>query len=302
MLSFVRIIKFALQDIVRNIGLSAMTVFILILMLLSINMLWAVKTIANESVSLVKEQVNMNLYIKSDTSDKDVSGLKGYVETLSEVESVKLISKKEVLEAFENRHRLSPEVLGALKELGGNPFGPTMIIRTKEPGNYGNLISTISASEYNKFIEEKSFEGHEDALGRLQSITNRVENIGMGLAVVFAGIAFLIIFNTIRVAIYTHRVEISIKRLVGAQNWFIRGPYIVEALLFTVISMVVSGCILYFTFQWIDPYIGVVFPNSFSLTNYYKSNILYLALVQTLAVLLLTILSSGFAMRKHLKV
>lgn len=302
MLSLIRIIKFAFQDIGRNIGLSAMTVLILILMLLSTNLLWAVKTLTNESVSLVKEQVNMNLYVKPDVSDKDFTDLKGYIETLPEVDSVKTVSKKEVLEAFEKRHRLSPEVLGALKELGGNPFGPTIIVRTKEPGNYTEVISALGASEYNQFVESKSFEGHEDALTRLQSITNRVENVGLGLTIVFGSIAFLIIFNTIRVAIFTHKVEISIKRLVGAQNWFIRGPYIVEAVVFTAISIVVTGLLMYFIFQWIDPYLGVVFPNSFSLTNYYKSNILYLSLVQTLAVLALTILSSGVAMRKHLKV
>jgi cell division transport system permease protein len=302
MLSLVRIIKFAFQDIGRNIGLSAMTVLILILMLLSTNLLWAVKTLTNESVSLVKEQVNMNLYVKPDVSDKDFTDLKGYIETLPEVDSVKTVSKKEVLEAFEKRHRLSPEVLGALKELGGNPFGPTIIVRTKEPGNYTEVISALGSSDYNQFVESKSFEGHEDALTRLQSITNRVENVGLGLTIVFGFIAFLIIFNTIRVAIFTHKVEISIKRLVGAQNWFIRGPYIVEAVVFTTISIVITGLLMYFIFQWIDPYLGVVFPNSFSLTNYYKSNILYLSLVQTLAVLALTILSSGVAMRKHLKV
>jgi cell division transport system permease protein len=89
---------------------------------------------------------------------------------------------------------------------------------------------------------------------------------------------------------------------VGAHNWFIRGPYLVESLLFTVISVVITAVILYFVFQKLDPYLGAVFPQDFSLTNYYRSNILYLALVQTASVLVLTTLSSSLAMRKQLKV
>jgi cell division transport system permease protein len=302
MLAFLRIIKFAFQDIWRNIGLSFMTVLILILMLFSVNMLWSVKVLTNEAVSLVKDQVSLATYLVPSVSDKEVMDLKNQIESISEVEKVDTMSRAQVLESFQKRHQMSPEVLDALKELGTNPFGPTLMIKTKEPDSYKEVLSVLNSPNYASIIESKSFEGHEDALVRLQSITNRVENMGLGLTLAFGLIAFLIIFNTVRVAIFTHRTEISIKRLVGAHNWFIRGPYLVESLLFTVISVVITAVILYFVFQKLDPYLGAVFPQDFSLTNYYRSNILYLALVQTTSVLVLTTLSSSLAMRKQLKV
>ncbi len=302
MLAILRIIKFAFQDMWRNIGLSFMTVFILILMLFSVNMLWSVKVLTNEAVSLVKDQVSLATYLVPTVSDKDVLDLKNHIEAISEVEKVDVMSRADVLESFQKRHQNSPEVLGALKELDNNPFGPTLMIKTKEPDSYKQVLEVLNSPNYVGLIESKSFDGHEDALLRLQSITNRVENIGLGLTIAFGLIAFLIIFNTVRVAIFTHRTEISIKRLVGAHNWFIRGPYLVESLLFTVISVLITAVVLYFVFHKLDPYLGAVFPGDFSLTNYYKSNILYLAFVQTSSVLVLTTISSSLAMRKQLKV
>lgn len=302
MISLVRIFKFAFQDIGRNLGISFMTVFILVLMLFSVNTLWSVKILTNEAVGLVKDQINVSIYLLSNVSDKEVEEIKNYLQDIPEVESLKVLSPNEVLQSFEKRHSMSLEVLEALKELGGNPFGPTIVVKTKEPGNYKEVISLLDASPYKQFIETRSFEGNEDAIIRLQNITNRIENVGLGLSLLFAFIAFMIVFNMVRVAIYTHRIEISIKRLVGAHNWFIRGPYLVESFIFTILSIFVTGIILYWFLHWIDPYIGVVFPSGFSLTNYYKSNILYLSLVQIVAVLLLTIFSSTLAMRKQLKV
>ncbi len=302
MTSFLRIIKFALQDFGRNLGLSCMTIFILVLMLLSVNILWSVEVLTSAAVGLVKEQVNISFYLASGITDKQTAELKKYIASFPEVTEIKVLLKEQVLESFQHRHELSKEVLAALQELGGNPFGPTMIVRTKEPKDYKKIIDAISVPEYDTIIEAKSFDGHEEAIDRIQSITSRVENIGLGLSGIFALISFLIIFNTIRVAIYTQRVEISIKRLVGANSWFIRGPYLVEAVIFTLVSSGIAALCLYLGFKWLDPYITVVFPAGFSLTSYYLSHILYLILIQMGAVLLLTMASSTLAMQKHLKI
>ncbi len=302
MTSFFRIIKFAFQDIARNVGLSFMTVFILILMLLSINILWSVQVVTTEAASLIKNQVNVSFYLVSTATDKNTADLKNFITSFSEVTDVQILTKQEVLESFQKRHQMSKEVLDALKELGGNPFGPTLVVTTRQPEDYKKIIDALDVPEYRPLIESKSFDGHEEAITTIQNITNRVENVGLGLSLIFAIISFLIIFNTIRVAIYTQRTEISIKRLVGANNWFIRGPYLVESAIFTLASLIISGLVIYKAFGWIDPYLSVVFPTGFSLTNYYHSHILTLILVQGGAVLFLTVLSSGLAMQKHLKV
>lgn len=301
MQSFLRIIKFAFQDLGRNFSLSFMTVFILVLMLLSVNTLWSLDVLTKAAVDAVKKQIDISIYFVPAATDKNVNEIKGYVGKFPEVTDIKLQSKEDVLASFRAQHQTQKEALDALDELGANPFGPTMIIKTKEPQDYKKIIDALNVPEYTNLIEAKSFDNHEDAISRLQNITNRIEKIGFGLTVLFALISFLIIFNTIRVAINTQRAEIGIKRLVGASNWFIRGPYFVESLVFTLISVAFTIAIVFLGLKWVDPYLAVVLPNGFSLTNYFQSNMLMLFGAQALAVLLLTVVSSGLAMRKQLK-
>lgn len=301
MQSFLRVLKFAFQDLVRNLSLSFMTVFILVLMLLSVNTLWSLDVLTKAAVEAVKKQIDISIYFVPEATDKNVNEIKSYVGMFPEVTDIKLQSKEEVLASFREQHKLQKEALDALDELGKNPFGPTMIIKTKEPQDYKKIIDALNVPEYENLIEAKSFDNHEGAIERLQNITNRIERIGFGLTILFALISFLIIFNTIRVAISTQRMEINIKRLVGASNWFIRGPYLVESLVFTIFSVAFTMAIVFLGLRWIDPYLAVVLPNGFSLTNYFYSNMLMLFGAQALAVLLLTLLSSGLAMRKQLK-
>ena len=196
MRSFWRVVKFAFQDLFRNIGLSTMTVFILILMLLSVNVLWSVDVITREAVRLVKEQINISLYFKPETSDDEISSLKKNIEQLTVVSSTELMSREDVLKSFQERHKGSDEILSALDELGSNPFGPTLVVKMREPDNYKIIMSTLDVPEYENMIETKSYEGHEEGMDRIQTITGRIEHFGLGLSILFAIISFLIIFNT----------------------------------------------------------------------------------------------------------
>jgi len=297
-----RVTKFAFQDLGRNLGLSFMTVFILVLMLLSVNMLWSVDVLTSQAVGMVKEQINVSLYFKAEAIEKDVQEVNKYLGSFPEVVKIDTQTREDVLKSFQDRHRANAEVLQALDELGGNPFGPTLVVKTREPQDYKKIFTALAVPEYENLIEAKSFDGQEVGVEKIQNITNRVERLGFGLALLFGIISFLIIFNTIRVAIYTQRMEIGIKRLVGASSWFIRGPYLVESIFFTALSVAISAGLIYFSLRLLDPYLLIVFPNGFTLTNYYNSHILLLFGAQTAVVLLLTVISSSLAMRRQLKI
>ena len=168
MRSLIRVVKFAFQDIWRNVGLSFMTVFILMLMLLSVNVLWSVDVITKEAVRLVKDQINVSLYFVPEAKDADIKEIQTYINSFPEVVNLQLQSREQVLNSFKERHKLSQEVLSALQELGANPFGPTLTVKTREPGDYKKIIQALSVPEYETLIEAKSFDQHEDAINRLQ--------------------------------------------------------------------------------------------------------------------------------------
>ncbi|MEK7644249.1 MAG: permease-like cell division protein FtsX [Patescibacteria group bacterium] len=302
MLSFLRIIKFSLQDIVRNLSLSLTTILILILMLLSINTLIGVRILTQEAITSIKNQIDVSIYFNAEAKDAEIGEVKTYLSSFPEVLTSTYFTSAETLAKFKEMYRDSPKILETIEELGGNPLGAMLVVKTRDPKDYVKIIKALSVPEYDTIIEAKTFGDTEKAIEKIQVITNQVEKFSLALTSIFALISFIIIFNTIRVAIFTHRTEISIKKLVGASNWFVRGPYLVESLLFSIIAVVISFGTVRFAARFSDPYISAIFERSGILTNYVNSHIMELVGVQFAAVLALTFATSLLAMRKYLRV
>ncbi|MFB6226430.1 MAG: cell division protein FtsX [Candidatus Paceibacteria bacterium] len=301
MISFFRIIKFAFQDIYRNLSLSFMTILILVLMLLSINTLVVINVFTDKATDLVKSQIDISVYFQKDAPSEKIDEIKEYVSNFSEVETAKLKTPEENLQEFKQEYKGNEKILSSIEELEQNPLGATLIIKTTDPGDYNKIIEALSVPEYKDVIESKTFSNTQKAINRIQEITSQVERFSLALSVLFAVIAFVIIFNTIRVAIYTQRTEISIKKLVGATNWFVRGPYLFQGLFFSVVSVAITAGLVFLAVKFIDPYIATIFQEQAMLTNYFRSNIMLLFGAQLAAVLVLTWISSLFAMRRHLR-
>lgn len=302
MIGFCRIIKFALQDIARNFSLSFMTVLILVLMLLSINTLVLVRLLTEEAINAIKKQIDVSLYFNPDANDAKIKEIHDYIESFPEVIETIYFNKEETLNKFLEAYKDNTKIVASLDELDFNPLGSTLIIKTREPTDYEKIITALNVPEYENIIEAKTFGDTQKAIQKIHTITTQVERFTLFLTSLFAIIAFIIIFNTVRVAIYTQRIEISIKKLVGATNWFVRGPYIIESLAFSIMSVLVAYVILYFSVRWLDLYIAVIFQKPEILTNYINTHIVELAGLQFGGVLFLTTVTSFLAMRKYLKV
>ena len=301
MRSLFRAIKFAFQDIFRNISLSMMTVLILVLMLLSVNTLIIIKFFTLQATQSIKNQIDVSIFFSHKATDEQIDEIQSYIRSFPEVVEVNYLTKDEVLQKFRDQYADNKNIVASLDELGENPLGATIIVKTREPGDYQKIIKALSVPEYENVVMAKTFVDTEKAIMRINTITDQVERFSVALTGLFAVIAFLIIFNTIRVAIYTQRIEITIKKLVGATNWFIKSPYIIESIVFSVVSVAITYGFLIFSARYIDPYIEVVFNKQSLLTEYFSSNITLLFGGQFAAVLALTIFSSLIAMRRHLR-
>ena len=271
-------------------------------MLLSVNTLFIIRVLTFEATQTVKNRIDVSVYFTPTATDEQIQTVRSLLNSFPEINTAEYFDRGQVLEQFRTTHVDNKGILQSLDELGENPFGSTLILKTREPEDYKKIIQSLSVPEYSDIIETKTFADSERAINRITIITRQVERASVFLTIFFVLVAFLIIFNTIRVAIYTQRREISIKRLVGATNWFIRGPYIVEAILFTIFSMAITSLLVFFVAKLLDPFVSVVFEKSNILTTYFISNILLLLSAQFVAVLVLTIATSLLAMRRHLKV
>lgn len=302
MLSFLRIIKFSFQDIVRNVWLSIVTITILILALFSMNMLFTVKLISQNAVTAVKGKINISLYFKSDASEAMILDVRQKVESLADVKDTIFISKSVALDNFRNNNQNNPEILNALKELGKNPLSPSLIITPNDFDNSANLITTLKALD-SEAIESRDFSDNSAILEKINFITARINEVGMFLIIIFFLTSLLVVYNAIKVAIYTHRQEIEIMRLVGASNFFIYMPYLFSAFIYALFATAVVVISFYPLLTLLQPYLEVFFTDySVNILTYYVDNFVLIFGGQFLAVFAITLVASLLAARKYAKI
>ena len=169
--------------------------------------------------------------------------------------------------------------------------------------DYQSILSFLDNPEYNELIQDKNFDDNEKVISQLSAISNKIENIGIIVSVVFVIIAVLIVFNTIRINIYTHREEIGIMKLVGATNWFVRAPFLVESLIYAVLAVIICLAILYPLLGAVAPQVNNFFEGyNLDLVSYFNSNFWQIIGWQLAFAVLLSILSSSIAVGRYLRV
>lgn len=299
LLSLARIIKFSFQDIWRNIWLSVITITILILALFSVNMLLTVNVISNSAIEAVKEKIDVILYLKEDAKEEEAVALKIRISNLSQVKEVSYISKAEALKSFKAKHKDNPEILEALRELGKNPLTPSLVVKPQNADDYQALIDGLSGID-DDIIESRNFDDHKSMLDKINSITDKISEVGVFISFIFVLITLLLVYNSIRVAIYTHRREIKIMRLVGASNWFIRAPFLFSGIIYALVGILSIIIIYYFFLSLLQPYLETFFIGyDISLINYFKDNFVFIFGFQFIVSLIVNVIASLFAVGKY---
>lgn len=303
MVSFLRAIKFTLQQIRRNLWLSIVTITLLILPLLSVNIIIALGALTKAATVGIQDKIDISVYFKSSATDEQAQVVREQLLKLPEVKAVDYTTREGAIARFKERHVNDPIILESLNELGDNPFGATIAIKADKVENYNKILQILEQPNYAELIEEKNFDDHRVTIERINKIMTNVQSFGIGVAAIFGLIAILIVVNSIKMGIYTHRDEIGIMRLVGAGGWFVRAPFLLEALFFSFLSMLITMLIMYPCLNFIQPYLNNLFEGmDVNLISYFNSHFLIIVGGQFLGIALLTIFSTGLAMRRYLKV
>jgi cell division transport system permease protein len=300
--SSVRVTKFAFKSFWRNIWLSIATVSVIILTLISVSFLGFLNIITSESVESVKERIDISVYFKPEVTPHEVKGIQEKLSTFREVKNIKYVSREDSLNLLKETYKDDVLVIESLEELGVNPLGDTLIIKAHDLSHYPVILDLLDRSQYRGLIEDKDYKDNQSFLNKIYTVTGKIKRFGLIASIVFASIAILVVFNTLRIAIYTHSEEISIMKLVGASNAFIRAPFLIEAVLYAAIGTVLTLLLLYPMLTLIDPYIISFFEGTFSLTAFYMSNIVVFGSYQFVGILTLTMLASFLAVGRYLDV
>jgi cell division transport system permease protein len=302
LISTTRVFKFAVKDFWRNLGLSVMTISILVLTYFSLNLLVMVNFFTDAAIKLIENRVDVSVYFGKDVSDDRILGVRGNLMSLPEVRDVVFVSRQEALDRFKRNHADEPSILEALQEVGENPLGAILVVKAKDANNFGPILEALKGPAISSLVEDKDVEDHRLLIDRLTRITEKVKRAALGLSLMFAFIALLIVFNTIRVAIYIHREEIAIMRLVGASSNFVRLPFLIETVFFNLIALAIVAAAIFPALKVIEPGANLFFDvDSIGLHAYFRDGWLKVFGYQLAAVGVLSLLAAGISMSRHLK-
>lgn len=297
-----RVTKYAAKDLLRNAWLGAATAFVLMLSLLSVNVVIGVQALVERAIGILENKVDISVYFRTDTPNAVVQQAQFFMASLPQVKDVTMLEAEQSLARFREVHANDPSILEALDELRSNPLGAALIIKAKQPEDYTFLLQALQNPQFGTFIESKSYDDHADAITSVQQIGKSARVFGAVLVAIFALFSVMIVYNAIRVAIYTQREEIGIMRLVGASGAFVRMPFVIEGIMVAGISLVVSSGVTVAAAAFFDERLRPLFDGADpGLFSYIASHAGQLLLVEGSALAALVAISSWAAVGKYLK-
>jgi cell division transport system permease protein len=303
--SLKRVIRAGFVGFWRNGFVSLSAIFVITVTLLVVGGSMLLGQLLDVSLTQIREKVDINVYMVTSAPEDTVLALKTSLEGLSDVREVIYTSREDALAQFRIRHQNDELTIQALEALDDNPLGASLSIRANETSQYENIATFLeerraSESPEAPLIDRINFNQNKEAIDKLTDIVATVEHSSFVAMLILIGSSILIAFNTVRLAIYTSREEISVMRLVGASNMFIRGPFVLQGVLYGLVSGVLTLLILYPVVLWLGPSTEAFFE--FNIFNYFVEHFGYLFFVLVGAGIILGVVSSTLAIARYLRV
>ncbi len=291
-------------DFWRNGFVSLSAVLIMTVTLLVVGGLLFSDALLSTTLQIVESKIDVSVYFVPTASDSDIVALQAKLQALPEVASVQYVSASDTLVDFTARNQNDQTTLAALDEVGGNPFGASLAITAKDPSQYediANFLDDESASPSGQSIVEKvNYLENKTAIDTINTVIVGSREIGLSLIFALAFISIIIIFNTIRLAIYIAKDEIAVMRLVGASNRYVRGPFIISGAMYGLVAGIITLILLYPMTLWLSS-VTATFFSGWSPFGYYVSDFTQIFLIIVGSGIVLGAFSSFLAVRKYLK-
>ncbi len=243
MITLWRIIQSGMRNFLRNAWLSTAATAVMTVTLSIVLFSFASNSALTDTIKAIEGKIDISVFLSDSVTLDQAKQLQSRVRSLDNVQSVKYVSKADALNIFRQQHAGDKTILQGVDE-ADNFLPASFQIKAHDPKQLGPIVSFFGRPDVKPMLAATnpiSYSGDKKlAIDRIVRASNFLKTTGLGASVLFVTISVLIIFNTIRMAIYTRRSEIEIMKLVGATNWFIRGPFLVEASLYGMIAAVIA--------------------------------------------------------------
>jgi cell division transport system permease protein len=241
-----RILRAGMQNFIRNATLAIAAMAVMVITLTIILFSFIANATFSNTIQQITDKIDISVYLKDNVAADDVvrGQLIEDLKAIPNVREVRYISKEEALEIYKEANRDNIDLLLAISQTD-NPLPASLQIKPVDPNKIDEIKAFLEKSEIQALqSDETSYSGdRKEAIDKISQATAFMRRAGIAGIILFTFVSILIIFNTIRMAIFNRRDELQIMRLLGASTWFIRGPFVVETVLYGVFSAIISVAI-----------------------------------------------------------
>ena len=303
MTTFRRIIKGGFLNFKRNGIVSWAAVLVVTITLSVITLIIFLQAVLHFSLNQIKDKVDVTIYFTTSAPEDQILTLKSSLEQLPEVASVSYTSADQALQLFRDRHQSDYPTIQALDEIGANPLGGYLNVKAKEVSQYGdianfmqsdNALVTGSAS----IIDKVNYYQNKLVIDRLNTIIGGAQKLGFLVTLILVIISIIITFNTIRLTIFISKEEIGVMRLVGASKMHVRGPFMIEGVIYGTVATLITLLLFWPISFWLGSKMTDFF--GINMYDYYLSNFFQIFAIILLSGILLGVISSFLAVRRYL--
>lgn len=304
-----RIAKYGAKGFGRNIWLSTAATVVMAITLIILFITVVASVILTSTAELMKDKIDITIYIKPNTSEEILGQLSDTIKTDKNVKSVETSTSEEEYKKFLEENANSDEVINILddemKTLMIAKMQGTMRVKVYNVDDLTSIRDLVETNELFKQYTDKekapTYDVNQAEIATITSWARIARTGGLILAIVFLVISVLIIFSTIRMAIFSRREEIYMMKLVGAEKRFIRGPFLVEAEICGIIAGVVAATVSYFGFMFMAPKLASYGIDVTAITDVLQSNKLILVyLIFVAAGIIIGRISARLAVSRYL--
>ncbi len=304
--TFARIIRTGMVNFVRGLWLALAAMAIMIITLTIILFSVIVNATFGHTVDQIANQVDVSVFLKDSVSDSQAQQFVASIKKQSDVKRVEYLNKQQAQASFIAQNGGNESLQAAVIETG-NPIPATIHVYPRNLNDISHVSKFLTETKYQELQTSgsPSYNGdRKKAIDNITHATNILRRAGVAAVIIFALISVLIIFNTIQMAIFNRRDELQIMRLLGASTSFIRGPFVVESIIYGVLSAIVSVLLINALFVMASSSLQAT---SFGLLDisysqsFFESHYWVLLTVQLGLGILIGAASSVIATRRYLK-
>ena len=256
-----RVVKYGTRGFMRNIWLSTAATVVMAITLIILFVTVVASVILTNTAEMMRDKIDITIYFKPGLSQETLDNLAGIMRKDSNIKSVDVSTSEQEYEKFLSENENSEDIVNVLdddmKKMMIDKMQATMRIKVYDVDNLESIKKIVEEDQtFSSYVDKQKVPTYDVNRVEINTITSWASIARMGgiiLAIVFLIISVLIIFSTIRMAIFSRREEIYMMKLVGADKGFIRGPFLIEAEMCGVIAGIVAATVSYFGFKFMSP-------------------------------------------------